>query len=165
MKTNNTIQARILKTVTLIVSGTALFELVLAQFIIRMTRLSVVELTGITLFAFIIFGMVTLFAVTRMGDTPWGKLFAVFMNIITAIFAAVYLFFVLNDEIFFRNMYYVLNRQTQVYEILPLSTRIRASIPLAGLFLGTAVYFFSGLVIFLVMLWPGKNRKETTSEN
>jgi hypothetical protein len=63
-----------------------------------------------------------------------------------------------HDEIFFRNLYYVLNRQTRVYELLPLPGRIRASAPLAGIILGTAVYYLSGLIILVETAMAGKKK-------
>jgi hypothetical protein len=160
MRTDNTPQAKIFKAVTLVTAANAIFQLVLSQFSIRMTMLSKVEITGITLFGFIIFGMVTLFAVTRMNDTAGGKLFAIAMNIVTALSATAYLFLVFQDEDFLRMLFYALNRQTRTYDVLlPLSQRIRAGIPLAGIILGTFIYYLSGLIIFLAMLLPEKKRK------
>jgi hypothetical protein len=128
-------------------SITAITELALSQFTIRMTRLSAVETTGIFFFAFIISGLVTLFAVARMKDSPLALVFAVLMNLITALAAAWYLRLLFSDEIFFRNLYYILNRQTQQYELLSLGPRVSASVPLALVTLGAAVYFICGLVI------------------
>jgi hypothetical protein len=151
---------RILHSIVFIVSGTAIIELALSQFYIRMTRLSAVEITGIGLFVFIIFGLIALFAVTRIGNTLPGKFFAAIMNIITAASASWYLNLLLHDKIFFRNIYYAMNRQTGAYELLPLPDRITASIPLACIIAGTAVYFFSGAIIFLIMIGP-KNTIKT----
>jgi hypothetical protein len=153
---------KLLRVVTIIVSTAALIELALTQFAIKMTRLSAAETTGIALFAFIIFGMVTLFAVSRMKDSFGGKVFAVIMNFVTGIAAVWYLRQLFADEIFFRNLYYVMNRRTQTYEILTLGGRIAASIPLVVVILGAAVYFLSGLAILL--LSPAANLKGESRE-
>jgi hypothetical protein len=145
-----------LRAVTFITAGTAVLELALSQFYIKITRLSSVEITGIVLFGFIIFGMVTLFAVTRMEAAVRGKIFAVIMNILTALTATWYLNLLFHDEIFFRNLYYILNRQTRVYELLPLAKRISASAPLAGIILGTAVYYLSALTILIETAASGR---------
>jgi hypothetical protein len=115
-----------------------------------MTRLSAEETTGISLFAFIILGLVTLFSVTRMKNSVKGKLFAIMMSFITLCAALWYFNLLFADENFFRNLYYVLDRQTQSYELLPLASRIGASVPLALLMLGAGVYGFSGFAIILL---------------
>ncbi|MDR0455321.1 MAG: hypothetical protein LBH20_01390 [Treponema sp.] len=140
---------KILQVIAWIASLMAIVELALSQLTIKMTRLSAVETTGIFLFAFIIFSLVTLFAVTRMKDNPWAKIFAILMNLMTAFAATWYLRLLFSDEIFFRNLYYALNRQTQAYELLPLGGRIFASIPLAIIMLGVAVYYLCGLAILI----------------
>ncbi|GHV92646.1 hypothetical protein AGMMS50268_31490 [Spirochaetia bacterium] len=145
-----------LQTIAWITAGVSVFELAISQFFIKMTRLSAIETTGISLFAFIIFGLVTLFAVTRMKDSAGGKIFAVLMNLVTALAATWYLHLILRDEIFFRNLYYVMNRQTRTYDLLPLAKRITASIPLAGIMLGTAVYYLSAAAILILMLRKNK---------
>jgi hypothetical protein len=150
---------KIIRIITFVVSGTAIVELALSRFFIKMTRLSAVEMTGIALFAFIIFGLVTLFAVTRMGNTFRGKSFAVLMNIITALSATWYLNLLLGDGIFFRNIYYSMNRQTGIYELISLPDRISASVPLAGIIAAAAIYCLSGLVIFLTMVIPERNTR------
>jgi hypothetical protein len=150
---------RILHVIVVIVSGTAVIELALSQFFIKMTRLSAVEITGMAIFVFIIFGLITLFAVTRIENTLQGKFFAAIMNIITAASAVWYLNLLLHDGIFFRNIYYLMNRQTGVYELLPLSKRITASMPLVCIIAGTAVYLFSGAVILLTMVGSKNNTK------
>jgi hypothetical protein len=142
-------QNKALRFIAWTVSLTAIVELALSQLTIRMTRLSAVETTGIFFFAFIISGLVTLFAVTRMKDSPMAMIFAIFMNLITAFAAAWYLRLLFSDEIFFRNLYYILNRQTQRYELLSPGGRISASVPLALVILGSAVYFICGLVILI----------------
>ncbi|GHV36988.1 hypothetical protein AGMMS49546_03510 [Spirochaetia bacterium] len=147
---------RILQAVTWISAGAAVLELGVSQVYIKMTRLSAIETTGISLFAFIIFGLVTLFAVTRMKDSAGGKVFAVLMNLVTALAATWYLRMILRDEIFFRNLYYVMNRQTRAYDLLPLAKRITASIPLAGIMLGTAVYYLSAAAILILMFRKNK---------
>jgi len=141
---------KILRSISMIVSVTALVELAFSQLSIKMTRLSAVETTGIALFTFIIFGLVTLFAVSRMKDGLWRKVFAILMNFVTGAAALWYLRLLINDEMFFRNLYYVLDRRTQVYEMLPLGGRIAASVPLVIIALGAAVFFLSGLGILLL---------------
>ena len=147
---NSYLPQKILRGISIIVSVTALIELVLAQLSIRMTRLSAVETTGIALFTFVIFGLVTMFAVSRMKDGVWRKIFAILMNFATGTAALWYLRLLFTDEMFFRNLYFVLNRQTQVYELLPLGGRIAASVPLAAIVVGTAVFFLSGLAILIL---------------
>jgi hypothetical protein len=143
---------KLLRITVMGVAGMAIIELVLSQFAIKMTRLSSAELTGISLFAFVILGLVTLFAVTRMKDSAGGKIFAILMNFITAAAAVWYLRLLFSDEIFFRNLYYTMNRQTQAYEMISMSRRIAASIPLAITILGAAVYCLCGLVVLIVSL-------------
>jgi uncharacterized membrane protein HdeD (DUF308 family) len=133
-------------------SLTAIIELALSQLTIRMTRLSAIETTGIFFFAFIISGLVTLFAVTRMKDNPLALIFAVLMNIITALAATWYLRLLFSDGIFLRNLYYVLNKQTQKYELLSLGGRISASVPLAVVMLGAAAYYLCGLIILTAVI-------------
>jgi hypothetical protein len=151
MKTNSEfIMNRILGVIAVIASIMAVVELALAHFSIRMTRLSAEEITGIFLFAFIISGLVTVFAVTRMKDSIGGKLFAVVMNFITSAAAAKYLSLLFSDEIFFKNLYYSLNRQTQMYELLSLKGRIVASIPLAAVIAGAAVFLLCGFAVLII---------------
>jgi len=138
-----------LRIIAWVASLTAIAELALSQFTIKMTRLSAVETTGIFLFAFIISALVTLFAVTRMKDGAPALIFAILMNLITALAATWYLRLLFSDEIFFRNLYYVLNRQTQSYDMLPFGARISASVPLALIMIGAAVYYICGLVILI----------------
>jgi len=130
-------------------SFTAVIELLLSQPAVKMTRLSAIETTGISFFAFIISGLVTIFAVTRMKDNPFALLFAVLITLVTAFAATWYLRLLFSDEIFFRNLYYVLNRQTQKYEMLSLNARIFASIPLGVIMLGAVVYYISSVVILI----------------
>ena len=141
---------KILRFIAALVSVMAITELALSQLSIKITRLSAMEATGISFFAFIIAGLITLFAVSRMTDSPWARIFAIIMNGITTIAALWYLQMLFSDEIFFRNLYYNLNRQTQVYEQLSLSGRIFATIPLALVVLGAALYLLSGLTILIV---------------
>jgi hypothetical protein len=143
---------KFLRFTVIAVSVMAVIELVLSQFAIRMTRLSSAELTGISLFAFIIFSLITVFAVTRMKNSVLERIFAVVMNFVTALAAVWYLRLLFSDEIFFRNLYYNLNRQTQVYEMLSVSGRITASIPLVITGLGIVVYSLCGLIILIVSL-------------
>jgi hypothetical protein len=153
MKTE-TLRERLLRIDARVISGLAIVELAVSQFHIRMTRLSAEEMTGISLFAFIIFSMVSLFAVTRMGDSPGGKFFAAAVNGITAFAAIWYLRLLFHDEIFFKNLYFVLNRQTREYDPLPLAARISASVPLALIIAGTAIYCLSALLILLAAALP-----------
>lgn len=139
--------------------GMALLELAVSQFSIRMTRLSAVEMTGIALFVFIILGMVTIFAVTRMGDRSGGRLFAVIMNFLAALSAVWYLRMVFGDTVFFRNLLYTLNRQTQVYEPLSPEGTIAALMPLALVMLGAAVYCLAGIGILTASLAAGRGKK------
>ena len=143
---------KILRFTALTASVIAIVELALSQLSIKITRLSTVETTGISFFAFIIFGLVTLFAVSRMKDSPWARIFAIMMNFITASAAVWYLRLLFSDEIFFRNLYYTLNRQTQTYDPLSLGGRISASIPLALIVAGAAVYVLCGLTILAVSM-------------
>ena len=143
---------KLLRFTALLASITAITELVLSQLSIKITRLSAVETTGISLFAFIIFSLVTLFAVSRMKDSLPARLFAIVMNFITALAATWYLQLLFSDEIFFRNLYYVLNRQTQVYELLSVGARIYASIPLGLIIVGAAVYYLCGIAILIASI-------------
>jgi hypothetical protein len=143
---------KLLRFTVIAVSVMAIIELALSQLAIKMTRLSSAELTGISLFAFVIFSLITVFAVTRMKNSVRERIFAVMMNFFTALSALWYLRLLFSDEIFLRNLYYNLNRQTQVYELLPLSGRIIASIPLVITILGTAVYCLCGFIILIVSL-------------
>jgi hypothetical protein len=143
---------KLLRFTVFAVSIMAVIQLALSQFAIKMTRLSSVELTGISLFAFVIFSLITVFAVTRMKNSAGERLFAIVMNFITAFAALWYLRLLFSDEIFFRNLYYNLNRQSQIYEMLPLGGRIIASIPLVITILGAAVYCVCGLIILIVSL-------------
>jgi hypothetical protein len=152
---------RLLKIDARIISALAVAELALSQLHIRMTRLSTMEAGGISLFAFIIFGLISVFAVNRMEDSRGGKLFAALTNGIAALAATWYLRLLFQDEVFFRNLYYVLNRQTREYDMLPLSARIAATIPLVFVIAGTALYYLSGLVILLAVLVPKKPAGET----
>ncbi|MDR2542571.1 MAG: hypothetical protein LBC80_03875 [Treponema sp.] len=148
-----------LRKITVIVSATAIINLALSQFLIQISRLSAVEKTGISLFAFIILSLVTLFAVSRMRESVSGRIFAVLMNFITASAAAWYLHQLYNDEIFFRNLFYTLNRHTLLHEQLPLNSRILASLPLALVVLSAAVYLFCGAAIMVVSFLNAKNRE------
>jgi hypothetical protein len=145
-----TIRDKILKAAMWVSVVVSIVELALAQFHIRMTRLSAVETTGVTLFAFIIFGLVTLFAVTRMKESVAGKLFAILMNIVSAVSATWYLSLLFRDTLFFQNLYYAQNGAV----LLPLSTRIAASMPLALIIAGTAGYYLSSLAILAALFVP-----------
>ena len=143
---------RILKAVTICVIATAVLELTLSQFTIRITRLSAEETTGISVFAFIILSLITVFAVTRMKNSISGTIFAVIMSFITAIAATWYLRLLLSDEIFIKNLFYIQDRRTQTFELLPISQRITASIPLAVVIIGAAVFYLSGFTIAFINL-------------
>jgi hypothetical protein len=106
-----------------------------------------VETTGISLFAFIISGLVTLFAVTRMKDSAGSTLFAVVMNAVTALAGTWYLSMLFGDKIFFQNLYYTRNLQTGNYDLLSLGDRIAATLPLALIIGAAAVYYLSALII------------------
>jgi len=138
---------KILAVVRITVFVTAITELALSQLSIRISRLSAAELTGISYFAFIIFGLVTLFSVSRIKDSFGARLFAVIMNFVTSLSGVWYLGLLFSDEMFFRNLYYSMNRQTQALELLPLGARITASVPLGLVILGAAVYCLCALVI------------------
>ena len=143
---------KILRFTAILSSVVTIMQLALSQLSIRITRLSVLEAAGISLFTFIIFSLVTLFAVTRMKDSLPARLFAVVMNFVTAFAATWYLRLLFSDEIFFRNLYYVLNRQTQVYELLSVGARIYASIPLGLIIVGAAVYYLCGIAILIASI-------------
>jgi len=148
----NSKKDQMLRLINIIVFVTAIAELALSQLSIRIIRLSAEELTGISYFAFIILGLITLFAVSRMKESLVSGFFAAFMCF-ASLFAA-FMFFKLlfADDIFFRNLYYSLNRQTQNYELLPLGGRISSSIPMIVVALGALVYSVSGIVILIVSL-------------
>ncbi|MCL2879568.1 MAG: hypothetical protein FWF29_04915 [Treponema sp.] len=154
---------RALRIISLIVSITAIVQLALSQTVIRITRLSAAETTGISFFAFILFGLVALFAVTRMKDSAGGKIFAFAVNIAACCAGFVYLRLLFSDDVFFRNLFYLLDRKTQVYQLLPLNQRISRSVPLALVISGMAVYLFCGLFILAASFVPsgtGQNREE-----
>jgi hypothetical protein len=146
-----TAQNAMLKAAQILSITAALLELALSQFHIRLTRLSSAETTGISLFGFIIFGLITLFAVTRMGERARGKLFAVFTNAAAAAFATGCLYLLFTDKIFMGNLYRSQNPKTGVPELLPLAGRISASVPLALIIAGTACYYLSALMILIAV--------------
>ena len=129
---------------------TAITGLAVSQFAIRITRLSAAELTGISYFAFIICGLVTLFTVSGIRESFSARLFAFLMNIVTSLCAVWYLRLLFSDEIFFRNLYYSLNNQTQDFELLSLGTRIFSSIPLVFIILGAVIYCLCAIVILTI---------------
>ena len=143
---------KIFKVLSGIIFITAITELALSQLAIRIMRLSSEELTGIAYFTFIIAGLVSLFVTSRMKESFFGKIFAIIINFITASAGLWSLWLLKSDDIFFRNLYYNLNRQTQTFEILPVSGLIISSIPLALIILGSAVYFISAAVILIASL-------------
>jgi hypothetical protein len=150
---------KILKVVSVTVFVTAITQLALSQLSIRIMRLSAEELTGIAYFAFIISGLVTLFVTSRMKEVFFGRVFACIMNLVTmcaGLWSLQMLFF---DEMFFRNLYYSLNRQTQTFELLSLSSRISSSIPLALISLGIIIYFLCAFVILIITLTSIRKNK------
>ncbi|MDR3335045.1 MAG: hypothetical protein LBT13_09210 [Treponema sp.] len=146
-----TTEDKILRAAAVVSVTVAVLELACAQLHIRLTRLSAVETTGISLFGFIIFGLVTLFAVMRMMESIGGKIFAVLMNIIAALFATWYLNLLFHDNLFFQNLYYSQNLLSGGYDLLPLARRISATIPLGLIIVGAACYYLSALTIVVVM--------------
>jgi len=140
---------KIFHVISRIIFVTAITELALSQLAIRIMRLSSEELTGIAFFAFIIAGLVSLFVTSRMRETFFGIIFAVFINLATSFAGLWSLKLLTSDEIFFRNLYYNLNRQTQVFELLPTSGLITSSIPLALIILGSAVYCVCAVIILI----------------
>jgi hypothetical protein len=147
MMDKNDIKDKIYKIIRITVFITAIIQLALSQLSIRIARLSAAELTGISYFAFIILGLVTLFSVSRMGESAGIKLFAILMNFVTSLSAVWYLRLLFSDEMFFRNLYYNLNRQTQVFELIPLGSRIASSVPLAMVILGALIYCLCAIAI------------------
>ena len=146
------VREKILSVISKIIFTTSIVELALSQLSIRIMRLSSEEFTGIAYFAFIIFGLVSLFVTSRIKESAFGMFFAIIINFITAIAGLWALQFLISDEIFFRNLYYTLNRQTQVFEILPTSGLITASIPLGLIILGSAIYCLCATVILIVSI-------------
>ena len=136
----------------IIISVTAIAQLALSQLSIGAMRQSAEELAGISYFAFIILGLVALFTVSRMRDSFFAKFFAVTINFVTALAGLWCLYLLFSDEVFFQNIYYTLDRQTQVYEQLSIGGLIFASIPLALIILGTTVYSLCGLFIIVISL-------------
>jgi len=143
------IEDKIFNVIRITVFVTAISQLAVSQFAIRVTRLSAQELTGISFFAFIIFGLVTLFSVSKIGENILTRLFAIIMNVITSLSAIWYIRLLFEDEMFFKNLYYTQNRQTEIFELLPLGTRIISSLPVAIIILGIAVYCLCAFVIFI----------------
>ena len=143
---------KILRITVWIISVTSITELALCQFSIKIMRLSAAEHTGISYFAFIIFGLVTLFTVSRMIDSFFNRFFAVIMSFVTSLSGFWCLKLLFSDEIFFKNLYYTLNRQTDVYELLPVKGLISASIPVALLIIGILAYCLCALVIITVSI-------------
>ena len=140
-------QDKIQRIAVILIAVTAVTELALSQLSIGIMRLSAEELTGISYFAFIILGLVTLFAVSRMSNSFLGTVFAVLMNFITAFAGLWCLHLLFSDEIFFRNLYYNLDRQTQVLEMISLNERILASVPLGLIVIGISVYCLCGFFV------------------
>jgi hypothetical protein len=144
----------------MVVAATAVGNLGLAQFHVRMARVSTVETTGISLFAFMIFGLVTLFAVTRMRESLQGKLFAALINIVTGICATWYLQLLFEDELFFRNLHYAMNRQTREWEALPASEMLFATMPLVCIIIGAVIYYAAATAIIFAALSSIKGKSK-----
>lgn len=146
--------------VMLVVSIMAVLELLFAQFHIKMTKLSSVEATGISLFSFIMFGLVSLFAVTRMQSGLRSRIFAVLITVLTGLCGTWYLNLVINDPMFFQNVFYVLNKRTGAYELLPFSQRLGPGVSFVSIIAGTAIYFAGALSILIALFLPGKDRPD-----
>ena len=160
-KTN--VKDKIFRFISVTIFLTAIIELALSQLSIKIMRLSSQELTGITYFGFIIFGLVTLFVTSRMKDVFFGRIFAVFMNFITGFSGFLSLRLLFSDEIFFRNLYRVMNRQTGEMELLPLGARITSSIPLILIGLGVIIYTTCALTILVLTITSvGKKNVENS---
>ena len=153
------IKEKILNVIRITVFATAIAQLAVSQFLIKVTRLASDELTGIFYFAFIITGLVTVFSVSRIKDSIGARFFAVIMNCITAVCAARYVKMLFADELFFRNLYYFTDRDTSELELLPLADRIFSSVPLAFVILGAAIYCLSAVVILALTLAPIGKKK------
>jgi len=154
------IKSKIFYVIRITVFITAISGLGISQFAIRLTRLSAAELTGISYFAFIIFGLVSLFAVSGIKESFGARIFAVIMNLVTSLCAVWYMRLLFSDEIFFRNLFYSLNTQTQTFELLPLGTRIFSSIPLVFIILAAVVYCLCALVI-IILTFSSKGKKQS----
>ena len=163
MKANENILAgKILQVTAWIVSIAAIAQLALSQFTIRMSRLSTAEQTGIALFAFMLLGLLAVFAVSRMKDGFLAKLFAVAVNFITVLAAAWFLGMLFADEIFMRGILYATDPVTQLAEPLSTSGRVVAFLPIGVVILGAAVHSLAGLTIMVAgfaMLFKGDWKK------
>jgi uncharacterized integral membrane protein len=154
---------RILRIAAWTVSIAAIIQLALSQFTIRISRLSSAEQTGISLFAFIIFGLIAVFAVSRMKDSSSARFFSALVNFIAAFSAVWYLRMLFADEIFLRSISYTLDRHTQLLVPMTASQRINASFPLAVVILGAVVHGLAGLTILttgLVLALKNKTEKK-----
>ena len=154
------IKSKIFYVIRITVFITAISGLGISQFAIRLTRLSAAELTGISYFAFIIFGLVSLFAVSGIKESLSARIFAVIMNLVTSLCAVWYMRLLFSDEIFFRNLFYSLNTQTQTFELLPLGTRIFSSIPLVFIILAAVVYCLCAFII-IILTFSSKGKKQS----
>jgi len=151
---------RVLKITAWTVSVTAVVQLALSQFTIRISRLSTAEQTGIALFAFMILGLIAIFAVSRMKDGFGAKLFAVLVNFLTATAAVWYLSMLFTDDIFLRGLYYTMDHRTQALVPMSPGERIAASLPIVTVILGAAVYCLASIAIIGAGLARSlKNRK------
>ncbi|MCL2175658.1 MAG: hypothetical protein FWB73_06410 [Treponema sp.] len=151
---------KIFTIIRITVFAAAITELALSQFSIRITRLSAEELTGISYFAFIIFGLVTLFSVSKIRESAGARFFAIIMNSVTAISGFWCLRLLFSDGIFIRNLFYYMNRLTESFELLPLGTRIASAVPLAVIILGTAAYLLCAIGILIAgIVFTEKKKK------
>ncbi|MCL2231542.1 MAG: hypothetical protein FWB99_00520 [Treponema sp.] len=156
----------IFKIIIWAVSITAITELGLSQFTIRLSRLSTAEQTGISLFAFLIFGLVTVFAVLRMKDGVFSKLFAVLMNFASALTAVWYIHLLLTDQIFLQGLFYVMDPRTRLMEPLTSLGRFIATLPIIAVALGALVYVASGLTILaLTFATLGRNNGKSSEDD
>jgi len=172
MKKNiNYITEKILKITAWTVSITAITQLALSQFTIRISRLSASDHTGISLFAFILLGLVTVFAVSRMKEGFASRLFAVIVNFTTALAAAWYLSILLTDEVFLRSIFSATNTRiyneisgAQITEPLSAGGKIAASLPVAAVITGAAIHCLAGLTILTVSIMSILNKDKNPNE-
>jgi len=166
MKVNmNNLSERIMRGTVWTVSIAAIVQLALSQFTIRISRLSTAEQTGILLFAFMLLGLIAIFAVSRMKDSIGAKLFAVLVNFIAAFTAVRFLGLLFADEIFMRGLLYSVDPVTQVAEPLSSGRKAVASLPIVWVALGAIVYGISGLTIMIVGICGAlKSGRKTSGE-
>ena len=155
---------KILKITVWVVAITAITMLGTSQFTIRISRLSTAEQTGISLFAFMIFGLVTVFAVSRINGL-FSRVFAVIMNGASAFCAVWYLRMLFTDPVFLQGLYFVMDPRTRILQPLSTSARIIATLPLVAIAVGALVYLLAALTIaavsFAALRSGGTIRKST----